>query len=707
MHKLSATLKGHEQDVRIVVAINDQLVASGSRDGTVRIWKTHDDHHIWEGVILHKSEQFVNSLCYDETRQLLYCGGQNKLIISLSPFGGIDQESEFILVGHEGNICNLSCDKGLVMSSSWDKTARVWNKGISEYELKGHSASVWDIKMLPEDGFFLTASADKTIKLWHKEKVLQTFTNIHNDVVRQIAIHPDGDKFASCSNDTTIKVNDLEGNVLKTFSGHESFVYCVKFAPNGDIVSCGEDRSIRIWSPEGEVKQVIRIPAVSVWTIDILPNGDIIAGSSDNVVRIFTENNDRYATDEEQLQLQKDVEETAINSKTMDFDESKLSPYETLNQPGKEGQVVVVKSPVGVTEAHQFSQGQWSKVGDVVGSAANDQKIDFDGGKYDFVFDVDVQEGMPPLKLPFNATDNPYEAADQFLSRNDLPTEYREEVVRFIIKNTGITTFGETSKDEISDVRPMKVLPVKSYLEIKAFNPDAIFKGIVKVNSSEKTFDDEDLAAIGAGLHNINDNFELLFAQASIMRSSWSNKTAAYDILRLIVTKLPSADTISEFIEEGLDSSKPVLEMLTIRTLVNSFNITAWGTDLMSSSKVYESIFETIDVQYPGLQPKQTGNLAISIASLIFNYSVLVLHSQNLAIVPIIADTLNNKFGPSALCQDSEEASYRLLMAYGNISTVEPTLKQFAPSVSWIKHVRDRYSSIARFQDVLHDLSIL
>lgn len=35
------------------------------------------------------------------------------------------------------------------------------------------------------------------------------------------------------------------------------------------------------------------------------------------------------------------------------------------------------------------------------------------GQQYDFVFDVDVADGVPPLKLPVNKGDNPYDAADK------------------------------------------------------------------------------------------------------------------------------------------------------------------------------------------------------------------------------------------------------------------------------------------------------
>ncbi|SCU97670.1 LANO_0E16622g1_1 [Lachancea nothofagi CBS 11611] len=707
--RLSAVLSGHVQDVKGVVAIDDERVASCSRDGTVRIWKKGYEN-LWQDNIAYQSDKFVNSLCYDVYSELLFCGGQDSLVNSISPsFDHLNTESTFVLVGHASNVCTLNSSQGYILSGSWDSTARVWFKGALKHTLKGHKASVWDVKMLPQVGTYLTASADGTIKLWNGEKVLKSFDNIHSDVVRHLDVNHSGDQFVSCSNDGTVKINDMDGRTLKTLVGHESFVYCVKYLANGDLVSCGEDRSVRIWNQDGSVKQVIRIPAVSVWDLDVLPNGDLIIGSSDTMVRIFTCDDSRLAPQNELDQFAKDIEETAISSQAMEFDESKLAPSDTLKKPGKEGQVVVVKSPSGVNEAHQFSQGKWTKVGDVVGSAGNDQKKEFEGKMYDYVFDVDVQEGAPPLKIPFNANGNPYQAADDFLARYELPASYREEVVRFLITNTGGVDLQQQSGPELPKseqaTSSMSVLPVKTYLEINSCNPDAIFSGIAKLNEIEKTFDDEDLAAIGAALHNLEDNSELLFAQASVMRSTWTNKTPAYDIMRLIVHYLPHADVMSDFIEEGLGSANPQLEMLTIRALANCFTNKIWGTELMSKIAVYESIFQTIDADRPQASTK-TGNLAIAIATLTLNYSVMMLENQNVDILPSVADALNNKFGPSSMVQNSEEAAYRLLIAYGNLATVEPTLLQFAQSVSWIKSVKSSYGYLARFDQVLGDLKM-
>lgn len=70
-------------------------------------------------------------------------------------------------------VCFLSVDKNqsLLMSGSWDSSARIWPiENISDnisHVLSGHESSVWSLCSVPDTlNTFLTASADKTIKLW-------------------------------------------------------------------------------------------------------------------------------------------------------------------------------------------------------------------------------------------------------------------------------------------------------------------------------------------------------------------------------------------------------------------------------------------------------------------------------------------------------------------------------------------------------------
>lgn len=40
----------------------------------------------------------------------------------------------------------------------------------------GHEAAVWGVAVMPEGGYMLTASADKTVKLWKAGKCERTYT---------------------------------------------------------------------------------------------------------------------------------------------------------------------------------------------------------------------------------------------------------------------------------------------------------------------------------------------------------------------------------------------------------------------------------------------------------------------------------------------------------------------------------------------------
>ena len=43
----------------------------------------------------------------------------------------------------------------------------------------------------------------------------------------------------------------------------------------------------------------------------------------------------------------------------------------------------------------------------------------------DYVFDVDIADGMPTKKLAVDRGENPYDAADRFMEQEGLPTTYR------------------------------------------------------------------------------------------------------------------------------------------------------------------------------------------------------------------------------------------------------------------------------------------
>lgn len=101
-----------------------------------------------------------------------------------------------------------------------------------------------------------------------------------------------------------------------------------------------------------------------------------------------------------------------------------------------------------IVEAHIWSLAttSWTLVGTVVDAVGSSHKKEFEGKEYDYVFDVDIKEGAPPLKLPYNANQNPYDAATKFLEKNNLPMGYLETIADFIVKNTSGATIGQDTE---------------------------------------------------------------------------------------------------------------------------------------------------------------------------------------------------------------------------------------------------------------------
>jgi len=249
-YKLSATLSSHSADVRAVVSPTDDLVLSASRDSTAISWLRNSPSSFFPTSILRSGSRFVNAVGYlpptvDAPQGYAVTGGQDMVINIFALDSSNKDDPEYSLVGHTDNVCAIHVGStGVIISGSWDKTAKVWKDFTLQYDLKGHQQSVWAVLAL-KDSHFLTASADRTIKLWMQNKVMRTYDG-HRDAVRGLALLPDLG-FASCSNDGEVRAWTMDGDLIYTLSGHTFFVYSLSVLPNGDLVSAGEDRSVRVW----------------------------------------------------------------------------------------------------------------------------------------------------------------------------------------------------------------------------------------------------------------------------------------------------------------------------------------------------------------------------------------------------------------------------------------------------------------------------
>lgn len=446
--KLSATLTGHSQDVRGVLYPDPSTVLSCSRDTTATLWKPRDGSTTeWQSHIVYQNahEGFVSAIDHiteqDGDRafptldagpgassseggpEYVVTGGRDTLIQlwAMRPDLSAPYAPRFTLAGHTANVCCLSVasNSRTVVSGSWDCTARVWRNHQVAHTLVGHTAAVWAVLALDDHGRpdeVLTAAADNLIFHWRAGKQAGVLKG-HTQAVRALVVLPDSGAedvfFASASNDATIKLWSLsKSTCLSTLNGHDSFVYSLALIPStGELVSSGEDRTVRIWDPSNQtLKQTITLPAISIWSVAAChANGDIAVGSSDSLVRLFTRSTSRLAPAAAVEAFDESVKASSVPSATVgDVKKSDLPGEEALRKPGsKEGQVLMVKnSMTGAVEAHQWSTSdyKWVMVGTVVDGVGSSKRQLFEGREYDYVFDVDIKDGVPPLKLPYNAS---------------------------------------------------------------------------------------------------------------------------------------------------------------------------------------------------------------------------------------------------------------------------------------------------------------
>ena len=144
----------------------------------------------------------------------------------------------------------------------------------------------------PDGTMLASGSCDKTIKLQNIEtgKLIRTFKG-HESWVWSVAFSPDGTMLASGSNDKTIKLWDIEtGKLIRTFTGHKSWVFSVVFSPYGTMLASGScDKTIKLWNIKtGKLIRTFTGHKKFVLPVVFSPNGTMLAsGSCDKTIKLW------------------------------------------------------------------------------------------------------------------------------------------------------------------------------------------------------------------------------------------------------------------------------------------------------------------------------------------------------------------------------------------------------------------------------------
>ncbi len=237
-----------------LIQLVDGRLLAGMSNGEIKVWdipsdnksenirhiKTIKAHSDWIRCIRQLYEGLVASSSYDKTIKIwnidLYFNRMKTL------------------EGHTGYIYTiLQLRNGLIISGSDDKTIKVWNPGQNYaciHSLIAHDHAICSLIQL-KSGFIVSTSWDKTMKIWNYTEDGMTFIKSIDGFaagVYSICQLKEGFIAAGSLNDV-IKISDpsQDYKCVNILLGHKHQVYSIIELNDGRIASAGYDKNIKIW----------------------------------------------------------------------------------------------------------------------------------------------------------------------------------------------------------------------------------------------------------------------------------------------------------------------------------------------------------------------------------------------------------------------------------------------------------------------------
>jgi WD40 repeat protein len=199
-----------------------------------------------------------------------------------------------VLRGHGGAVRKVafSPDGQQVVTASADKTARVWStEGKLLAALQAHSQEVLAVAFSPDGQRVVTASMDGMAWVWSTDgKPLAALVDTAHQVNTAV-FSPDGQRVVTASVDMKARVWSLDGRgrLQATLQGHSGGVQMAAFSPDGQqVVTASLDKTARVWSTQGELRAKLAGHTGWVNSAAFSPDGQqVVTASQDGTARIW------------------------------------------------------------------------------------------------------------------------------------------------------------------------------------------------------------------------------------------------------------------------------------------------------------------------------------------------------------------------------------------------------------------------------------
>lgn len=276
----------------------DNLIASGSDDKTIRLWRRTEGGQDPEcGVRCVANLQLrscINSLAFSPKGELLAAALDSGWIELYDlTTGKMVGALEGQTTSEVWTIC-FSPDGANIISGALDRAVRIWDvhKRECRWALRGHDEWVNGVAVSRDGATIVSGSGDKTVRIWDPKKMAcRKVLRGHTDFVRSVCVTADSSKVVSASDDCQLRVWDINGgDCTGVLSGHTKGIYSVAAGAGNYVASASRDATVKLWDVT-QSRHVMEYKGHrgDVNSCTFLSQGRFVAsGSDDKSVKIFS-----------------------------------------------------------------------------------------------------------------------------------------------------------------------------------------------------------------------------------------------------------------------------------------------------------------------------------------------------------------------------------------------------------------------------------